>query len=327
MTGRSLVSVVIIFLDAEKYLEEAIENVFAQTYEDWELWLVDDGSTDASTDIARRYATQKPAQVYYLEHPGHSNRGKGASRNLGVRHARGDYVALLDADDIWLPHKLEEQVAFLDTHPEVGMLYGETLYWYSWIHQCSDSQDDFAPPLGIPPNTPIEPPKLLPLYLRGKAAVPCPSSVLIRRTVFLEVGGFDETFIEEYNIYEDQAFYAKVCINTPIVAVNKCWDLYRQHPESSMAVAMNAGQEIMARHFFLLWLQDYLKEATVQDTRIWHALQRELWRIAEPAWLPSSSQIQTVTRWAKKWLLNIEENTLPSAIQHRLWKRAHNSGI
>jgi len=97
-----LVSVVIPFLNGEQFLREAIESVFAQTYSHWELLLVDDGSSDASTQIAMRYAQQNGEKVRYLDHDGHLNRGVCASRNLGIRQARGELIALLDVDDVWL---------------------------------------------------------------------------------------------------------------------------------------------------------------------------------------------------------------------------------
>src|SRR5215211_5603498 len=96
MSSKPRVSAIIIFLNAEKFIEEAIESVFGQTYDDWELLLVDDGSTDYSTQIALRYAEHYPEKVRYLEHPGHENRGMSAARNLGLSHARGEYVAFLD---------------------------------------------------------------------------------------------------------------------------------------------------------------------------------------------------------------------------------------
>src|SRR5262245_21147944 len=105
MSRTLLVSVIISFLNAERFIQEAIESVFAQGYEHWELLLVDDGSTDESTAIARRYTAQHPERVRYLEHAGHQNRGLSASRNLGIRHAQGEYIAFLDADDVWLPHR------------------------------------------------------------------------------------------------------------------------------------------------------------------------------------------------------------------------------
>ena len=88
MTSSPEVSVTIIFLDEERFLAEAVESVLAQSYTNWELLLVDDGSTDRSTEIARGYALANPDRIRYLEHPGHANRGMSASRNLGVRSAR-----------------------------------------------------------------------------------------------------------------------------------------------------------------------------------------------------------------------------------------------
>src|SRR5258706_2880162 len=81
---RSLVSVVVIFLNAERFISEAVESVVAQTYGNWELLLVDDGSNDGSTEIARSYAAKFPDKIRYLEHHGHENRGMSASRNLGI---------------------------------------------------------------------------------------------------------------------------------------------------------------------------------------------------------------------------------------------------
>src|SRR5438105_1562536 len=103
MSSKPLVSAITIFLNEEKFLQEAIASVFAQTYDNWELLLVDDGSTDASTEIALRYAKQYPEKVRYVEHRGHQNRGMSAARNLGIRNAKGQYIAFLDADDVWLP--------------------------------------------------------------------------------------------------------------------------------------------------------------------------------------------------------------------------------
>lgn len=91
--NQPLVSAVIIFLDERGFLGEAVESVLGQTYGRWELWLIDDGSSDGSSEIARRYAEQYPEKVRYLEHAHHKNRGMSAARNLGMRHARGEYIA------------------------------------------------------------------------------------------------------------------------------------------------------------------------------------------------------------------------------------------
>jgi glycosyltransferase involved in cell wall biosynthesis len=83
------VSVITPFFNAERFLEETIESVFAQTYPHWELLLIDDGATDGSTALARCYAEKFPGQVCYLEHEGHQNLGKSTSRNVGIWRATG----------------------------------------------------------------------------------------------------------------------------------------------------------------------------------------------------------------------------------------------
>src|SRR5688500_9700971 len=94
------VSVIMPIYNGERYLEVAIETCFAQTYEHWELLLIDNNSTDTSAAIARRYAERNPGRVRYLKHEGHANHGSCASRNLGIREAIGEYIAFLDADDV-----------------------------------------------------------------------------------------------------------------------------------------------------------------------------------------------------------------------------------
>lgn len=322
MSHAPIISVVIIFLNADKFLEEAIESVLAQTYVYWELLLVDDGSTDKSTQIARNYVDQFPGKMFYLEHPGHRNRGKGTSRNLGIRMARGDYIALLDADDIWLPKKLEEQIGLISLFPKAGMLYGDTLYWYSWTGESEDVSKDFIPKLGVRTGSLIPPPSLLPLYLRGKAAVPCTCSVLVRRDVVEEVGGFDETCPEISNFYEDQAFYAKVCLTTPVIAASVCWDKYRQRSSirrEDVSIIINKEQD--ARKHFLNWLDEYMTHNGIEDIETRLAIQKELWLIQKTNWLPASEKNQPGIRWVKKWLLRLEELVLPKRAQSWLWLR------
>ncbi|HUG86498.1 MAG TPA: glycosyltransferase, partial [Euzebya sp.] len=100
MSAAPLVSVVVPFYNDGQFLEDAIDSVRAQAFEEWELLLVDDGSTDGSTRVARRAAADHSGRIRYLDHPGHANRGAPASRNRGIAMARGSYVAFLDADDV-----------------------------------------------------------------------------------------------------------------------------------------------------------------------------------------------------------------------------------
>ena len=268
------VSVVVIFLDEERFLEEAVESVLGQTFDDWELLLVDDGSTDASTETARRYAEGGAGRVRYLEHPGHENRGMSATRNLGVAHARGRYVAFLDADDVWEPNKLAEQVAILDAHPEVGMVCGASLYWRSWTGAPGD--EDVAVAVGGPPDRATPPPGLsLALYPLGDGAAPCPSSLVVRRDVLARVGGFEEHFRGANQLYEDQGFLAKVYLAAPVYVASACWDRYRQHPDSCVAEVTRAGRYHEVRRYFLEWFEGYLA-ARPSDPAVDAALRRAL---------------------------------------------------
>ena len=167
-----LVSVVVIFLDEARFLGEAVESVLAQTYDAWELLLVDDGSTDGSSELARAYAARDPARVRYLEHPSHRNLGMSASRNLGLGEARGQYVAFLDADDALYPQVLAEQVTTIEAHPEAAMVYGPSVWWYSWTGDPKDAGRDIPQPLGIAPNQLIEPPRLVSVILSSEGTNP-----------------------------------------------------------------------------------------------------------------------------------------------------------
>lgn len=257
----SLVSVVIIFLDAERFIREAIDSVFAQTYEEWELLLVDDGSTDGSTDIARRLAAQHPDRIRFLEHPGHRNRGMSASRNLGIRHAAGRFVAFLDADDVWLPQKLAEQVAILESHPGAAMVYGPAEYWQGWTGNPADAERDFVQCVGAATTRLVSGRRLLSQFVDREGTTPSPSGVLVRRAALDAVGGFEESFT---GLYEDQAFYAKACLAHNAYVSDRVWYRYRQHENGACAAAARADKTREARMTYLRWLAGRLQRAGVQ---------------------------------------------------------------
>jgi glycosyltransferase involved in cell wall biosynthesis len=276
MGKNSLVSVIIIFLNGEKFIREAIGSVFTQTYENWELILVDDGSKDGSSEIARNYAKQQQGRVRYLEHPQHQNRGMSASRNLGLRNAKGEYIAFLDVDDVWLPQKLEHQTAILRAHPDVGMVYGATQYWHSWTGNTEDLQRDHVPELGVHTNTVVNPPALLTLlHPLGHATAPCPSDILLRREVADGIGGFDEAFQDIYQLYEDQAFLAKLYLHAAVFVSDECWDWYRQHPDSCVSRVTRAGKQDAVEQFYLDWLEKYFFRLGIKDADLWSALRKK----------------------------------------------------
>jgi glycosyltransferase involved in cell wall biosynthesis len=268
MADGPRVSAIVIFLDEERFLEEAIDSIRSQTFRDWELLLVDDGSSDGSPEIARRHADSDPARIRYLHHPGQTNRGMSASRNLGLAASVGEFVAFLDADDVWLPSRLERGISLLDADPHAAMTYGKTLYWSSW---GNGPGEDRLQPHGFPAETTIEPPELLRMYLEGRAALPCMGSLTVRRQAALDCGGFVDEFT---GLYEDQAFLARFCLENAVYVSNEQWDLYRQHPDSACATATRSEAAERARSHYHDWLARFLDSRGLSGTSLGEAAAR-----------------------------------------------------
>ena len=187
-SGPVVVSVICPIFNAAAYLEETLDSVLAQDFRDFELLLINDGSSDSSGTIARRYAQRHSDQIRYFEHPENGNRGVGASRNLGIRHARGAFLAFIDSDDRWRPTKLREQLAIFDADPRVDLVAGTANYWRSWR-----GGEDRLVRSGHVQDTLIRPPEAsLKIYPLAKASAPCPSDLLVRAKLARDIGGFEE---------------------------------------------------------------------------------------------------------------------------------------
>lgn len=195
----SKVSVVIPTYNRATTLKEALDSVLSQRYGDLELIVVDDGSTDETREIISSYLPH--LNYLYQEH-----RGVSAARNRGITHARGDYFAFLDSDDLWLPDKLYLQMKFMEDHPEALICYTEEI----WIRR------------GVRVN-PMKKHKkysgmifehCLPLCLVS------PSSALMARSLIDKVGVFDEKFevCEDYDLWlRISARYPVYLIDTPLI--------------------------------------------------------------------------------------------------------------
>ncbi len=316
-----LVSVIIIFLNEERFLKEAIESVLAQTYTRWELLLVDDGSTDRSTEIARGYAREYPQSISYLEHPQHANRGMSASRNLGVRHARGTYIAYLDGDDVWLPNKLERQVALLRANPDAVMVYGPLLWWQSWTGLPEDQNKDFLYGLDdtdmhLQGDRLIHPPTLLSLFIEHEPFIP--AGVMVERRVLEEVGGAEEHFRANY---EDAVVHAKVCLRYPVYVSNECWYKYRIHPDSCARVTLQQGAMDHDRRRFLEWVEQYVSEQGVQDRVLVRALRRALLPYRQPMVYALQKLMRRAVATSAHAVRRITRSAFPRSVRERLRKR------
>jgi glycosyltransferase involved in cell wall biosynthesis len=241
------VSAIIIVLNGEDYISEAIESVLAQVFEDWELIVVDDGSVDGTRDIVQRFIDADPERIRLIRHADHGNHGMSATRNLGVEQGRGEFVAFLDADDTWTPAKLREQVEILDRHPDAAMVYGRTLIWNSW-DPSSGAADHFYE-LGVEANASYAPPRLFYQLLENAHQTPTTCNAMIRRPIVQKIGGFDPRFRD---MFEDQIFFAKLLLQYPVYVSDECWAKYRQHGSSASVLA---GDPRRVRHAHLRYLR------------------------------------------------------------------------
>ncbi len=191
------VSVIIPTYNRLSMLREAVQSVLHQDFEDFELIIVDDGSTDGTSEVMKACG----GRVKVIEHS--QNRGVSAARNRGILQAKGKYIAFLDSDDLWVKGKLRIQVAFLDENPHYPLCYTDEIWirkgkrvnpmkkhskYSGWIFE-----------------------KCLPLCIIS------PSSAMMRKNLFSKVGLFDEAL----PVCEDYDFWLRVSVRFPIFFINK----------------------------------------------------------------------------------------------------------
>lgn len=321
MNHQPLVSAIIIFLNEERFLQEAVDSVFAQTYGNWELLLVDDGSTDQSSMIAQCCAAAHPEKVRYLEHNGHANRGMSASRNLGVANAKGTYISYLDGDDIWNPNKLERQLTLLGAHPEAVMVYGPLQCWHSWTGDPNDQNRDYlygleAYGVRLEADRLIEPPKLLSSFLPYEQLIP--SGVMVEREVLQRIGRSEEAF---RGSYEDAVVHVKICLVSKVFVSSECWYKYRIHPDSSERRMMKAGKAAETRLLFLHWVHTYLVQQTAVDPSVFAALDDALWPYHHPYLHRVRDFVRSVFRALENATISLGKLVLSPSIRSWLWSQ------
>ncbi len=232
-----LVSVVIPAYNAAPFIRRAIDSVLAQTWKKLEIIVVDDGSTDETAAIASSYG--KP--VTLVQKP---NGGPSSARNLGIRKSRGDWIAFLDADDYWLPEKLERQVILLREKAELGFCSTATLV------MTPEGKTE-----RIWPCPHIDKDLLHTLFEENAAIAGSTSSVLIRRDALPPRGPFDETLqgVEDTDLWMRLAAKSGYeCISAPLTVVKR----RRQSQSSSLALMREAAIRVMRKNRHLLPPED-----------------------------------------------------------------------
>jgi glycosyltransferase involved in cell wall biosynthesis len=218
------VSIIIPSYNCEKYLPVALESALQQTYQDFEIVIVDDGSRDTTRQIVDKYSKDSPDKIRYIYQ---DNQGLAVARNTGIKAAKGQLIALLDADDVWLPDRLQEGIRIMESDQNIGLVHAN-------ITRISEEGEIIG--------TPKRQKQFLTgsifehIFLR-KADIPCPT-VLFRKECCNRVGLFDPNLARLG--CEDRDLWLRIAQKYKIVYVDKVLALYRMRSGS-----MSDNRQIM----------------------------------------------------------------------------------
>lgn len=237
LKNKSLVSVIIPVYNGEKYLKEAVESVLAQTFQDWELIIVDDFSKDSTRKIIKdlEAKNERIHSIFLNENSG----APAHPKNVGMGIAKGEYIAYLDQDDEWLPEKLEKQVAVFENNPQVEFLTCEALI----VDKSGKIINRRIIP-NIPENGELFPAILCTNFMFSN------SSLLIRREVIEQCGPRDES--PEIGGAEDTEYQLRVAVaGYHFHIIHEPLYKYRVHKDNLSRNRKNALHGAMARYKYI----------------------------------------------------------------------------
>jgi glycosyltransferase involved in cell wall biosynthesis len=204
---KPLVSVIIPTYNSADYIEEALESVFEQTFQDFEIIVIDDGSTDGTGEILKKYGER----VKYLFQ---ENGGPASARNRGIRIARGEYIAFLDADDLWVSTKLEKQVSLFHQRKHLGMVTtGACSFDEKGVFGYSTDKRKTLMVGDIARN----------IFLRSNIGTP---TVMVRKEVFDSIGFFEENIRQA----EDDNMWIRITAHYDVELIDEALIKIRNHP-------------------------------------------------------------------------------------------------
>jgi len=286
------ISVLMSVHNGEPYLPSSVESILRQTLADWELVIIDDASTDNTGSILAEYA-QQDTRIVWLTNP--MNLGLAESLNIGLKVARGEYIARQDADDISLPSRFEEQVAFMDAHPEIGIAG-------TWVEIMGDKQGIWSHPINS------EEIRCALLFYNPVTH----SSVMIRREPFVAAGlGYDRRFVNA----EDYALWVRASRHLALGTIPKVLLRYRVHSEQ-VSRKFEQSQQHTVAEIQLGQLRDLNIDATPDEL----ALHRQ---IGQRMYLPTRSFILQSEKWLYKLYLANEAQKVypePAFCRYLAWR-------
>lgn len=219
-------SVIIPSYNHSAFVRQCIDSVLVQTFRDYEIVVVDDGSTDGSLDILRGYGDR-------IRLICQQNRGTQAARNSGIAASSGEFIAILDSDDAWLPEKLERQMEVFERRPEVGLVYS-----FAEVVDADGATRSLSWHLGRPV---VHPQGALAQLLLG-CDIPALTAVIHRRCLEA-VGGFDETLLGS----GDWDLWIRIAAQYPVACVEERLALYRTHTTNTTK-ALFLTKAVCAEH-------------------------------------------------------------------------------
>ncbi len=255
------VSVIINCHNSAPFLRETIGSVFAQTFTDWEIVAWDDASEDETPQIAKSYGEK----VRYFR--GEKAASLGQARNYAFKEARGKYVAFLDHDDLWLPRKLERQVALFEKSPEVGLVYTQTVFFNnSGDHHLAYRE---KPPEGLVFRDLIND---YPFVL---------SSVMIRKEA---VRGLQEVFDDRFHFIEEMDLFLRILHDWRAAYLEEPLTKYRMHEKSftfSHGLFYPEEKELLVQKLISLYphfSEEYTNELLTLESQIAYEEFLKSWR-------------------------------------------------
>lgn len=226
-----LISIIMNCYNGSKYLPQALDSVYQQTFKDYEIIFWDNQSTDNSGEIALRYG--EPLRYFR----GEEFLPLGAARNAAIEKASGKYIAFLDCDDIWLPEKLEKQVELLDSNKELGLVYSDTY--------VIDKNGNLIKSTYFRSIKPFSGNVFKELFLSNFIPI---LTVVVRRETLGKVGGFDPKYV----IAEDYDLWLRIAEHYPIDFIEQPLAKYRFHGESASQknMVLSYQEEIQIKEYW-----------------------------------------------------------------------------
>ncbi len=269
------VTVFIPVYNREQYIGEAIESILAQTFSDFEILLVDDGSTDSSVDKIRSFSDPRIRLVRNEE-----NLGIPKTRNKGIEHARGQYMAMLDSDDRSYPERLEKQVAFLESHPDHAQVG-------SWCRMM-DAQGNVLTKIKRQPASPDD--------IHAQFLFRCAMSnrSIMARTAILKEYGYRNDFPR----CQDYELHVRLAKQYKLSNIQECLVYGRIHPQQITEQTHNLGdvkkQEIISKQLHELGVTFTQKDLDPHLT---------LSRMRKSQFIPDAVYLE----WAQEWLVRLQQ--------------------